>query len=535
VPEREEVQKMSWQLIFLSSFLLILSYPPFDFGWLAWVAFVPWLAALEQATPRQAFVRSFWVGLFFFASTIWWLVHVTAVGLILLVPYLALFFGAWGWLVARVQNQKSPVLSCLAAAGAWSLLEYLRSILLSGLGWNLLAHTQWHWLPIIQIADVTGVYGVSFLVVLVNAALHRLIRQAKSRKDFHDLPLLLLTGLCLLATWGYGTFYFFDQARSHRVAGKAVTVAVVQGNIPQPEKWDEAFQEAIWKRYEALTAEAVKKSPDLILWPETAVPGYLDDPAIEGRLRQFARAGGIPMFIGVPVGEVGTDRVFNSAVLLDAGGTILDRYDKIHLVPFGEFVPMEPVFGWLRKLVLMGTFSHGRRFTVFHSSSLPDFSVLICFEDIFPGLTRGFAQAGARWLVVITNDAWFGRSAASIQHLQASVFRAVEERMCVVRAANTGWSGVIAPSGQVLPAPHQIPRFKPGVATGPVLPASGLTLYARWGDWFQILCLLLVGWGYNKSLSLKETDGSAGSACQTKSYETRSDPKNRRRSLPDPV
>ena len=497
----------------LSSLLLILSYPPFDLGWLAWVAFVPWLAALDQATPRQAFVRSFWVGLLFFAGTIWWLGHVTIAGLILLVPYLALFFGGWGWFVARMRDRKSGVLSCLAAAGAWSLLEYLRSILFSGLGWNLLAHTQWHWLPIIQIADVTGVYGVSFLVVLVNLTLYR-------AKNSRGLPLFILAGFCLLAAWGYGVHCFFDQARSDRVVGKAVHIAVAQGNIPQPEKWDEAFGEAIWKRYEGLTAEAVQKKPDLILWPETAVPGYLDDPAIEGRLRQLVGAGRVPMFVGAPVGERGSDRVFNSAVLLDADGKILDRYDKIHLVPFGEFLPLEPVFGWLRKLVLMGTFSHGRRFTVFHSASIPDFSVLICFEDLFPGLPRGFAQAGARWLVVITNDAWFGRSAASIQHLQASVFRAVEERMWVVRAANTGWSGFITPAGRVLPAPHQLPRFKPGVAAGSIVPASGLTLYARWGDWFQILCLLLVLAGYNKYFSPKEPNGSARPARQTKTRKT---------------
>ena len=443
----------------------------------------------------------------------WWLGHVTIAGLVLLVPYLALFFGAWGWFVARIQNQKSTVLSCLAAAGAWSLLEYLRSILLSGLGWNLLAHTQWHWLQIIQIAEFTGVYGVSFLVVLVNVALYR-------SKNSRGLPIFLVTSVCLLAAWGYGTYHLVDQARSVHVAGKPVHVAVAQGNIPQPQKWDDAFAEAIWKRYEALTAEAVQKKPDLILWPETAVPGYLDDPAIEGRLRQLVEGGHVPMFVGVPIGEPGSDRVFNSAVLLDADGKILDRYDKIHLVPFGEFLPLEPVFGWLRKLVLMGTFSHGHRFTVFRSPSIPEFSVLICFEDLFPGLTRGFSQAGARWLVVITNDAWFGRSAASLQHLQASVFRADEERMWVVRAANTGWSGFVTPAGQVLPAPHQLPRFKPGVAAGSILPTSGLTPYARWGDWFQILCLLLVLAGYNKSFLPRRPDGSARSARQTKTRKT---------------
>ncbi len=448
-------------LILRSSFLLILSYPPFDLGWLAWGAFVPWLLSLEKATPRQAFLRSTVVGLLFFGGTIWWIGHVTIPGLVLLVAYLALFFGAWGWLANRFVVRGSWFVM-LGLAGAWVLLEILRSILLTGFGWNLLAHTQWNWIPIIQIADVASVYGVSFLVALVNIAVWQAVRGQKL--------CLLLSVLCLLSVWSYGTLRLRQLSDP---SFPSFTVAVVQGNIPQTQKWDEAFAEAIWKRYEWLTQEAAKSRPDLILWPETAVPDYLEDPGVSARVTRIASEVKVPLLVGGPFG-VDSGDVFNSAALIDPEKGIVERYDKLHLVPFGEYVPLGPLLSWLRRFILMGDFSPGHRWTVFSlpviarsgatNQSLPSFSVLICFEDLFPGLARRFVREGARWLVVITNDAWFGRSAASLQHTQCSVFRAIENRVWVVRAANTGWSGFIDPAGRRLPPPHQVPRFEPGVA-----------------------------------------------------------------------
>jgi apolipoprotein N-acyltransferase len=188
---------------------------------------------------------------------------------------------------------------------------------------------------------------------------------------------------------------------------------------------------------------------------------------VSDRLSAIARAVRIPLLVGTPVGE--GDKIFNAALLIDPEGNILQEYRKVHLVPFGEYVPLGPVFSWLRKFVLMGDFSPGHEFTVFRPSSIAPFSVLICFEDLFPYLSRRFIREGARWLIVITNDAWFGRSAASLQHLQASVFRAIEGRVWVVRAANTGWSGFIDPAGRRRPFPSQVPRFEPGVAIAEIV------------------------------------------------------------------
>ncbi len=450
------------------------------------MAYLPWLLALEKSSPRKAFLQSYLIGILFFAGTIWWVGYVTIPGTVLLIGYLALYFGIWGWLAQRMVSglrrtphtvHRTPLLTLPAA---WVLLEYLRNTWLTGFGWNLIAHTQWNWIPVIQIADLTGVYGVSFLVVLVNVALWLAysVQRTAYRKG---LSAIALAGACLLAALAYGSFRIhqlevYSRPTTHDPR-LSFRVAVVQGNIPQTEKWDEVFQEEIWHRYETLTGQAAQSRPDLIVWPETAVPGYLEDPEIFERLQKLAQATDTPLLVGAPVTETvsGTERMFNSACLLNPQGNLVERYDKVHLVPFGEYLPLEFFFGWLRRFVLMGNFSPGSRFTVFQPATfrqpftedsrlkthdvLP-FSVLICFEDLFPDLSRRFVREGARWLLVITNDAWFHRSAASLQHLQACVFRAIENRVWVVRAANTGWSGFIDPAGRRI---SSVPRFESGV------------------------------------------------------------------------
>jgi apolipoprotein N-acyltransferase len=401
-----------------------------------------------------------------------------------------------------MRGERWKILAGLPAA--WCLLEYVRSFLLSGFGWNPLGHTQWNWIPLIQIAELTGVYGVSFLVVLGNVALFLSLSDASNRLPLlRRLLPLAVAALCLGSALLYGQLLLSSMPTSS--TPRPLSVALVQGNIPQPQKWDEAFREAIWKRYEQLTRQAAQARPDLIVWPETAVPGFLQEPAIAQRLLQIVRSAGVPFLVGVPTEDPNSGRIFNSALLLAPDGSFLQRYDKLHLVPFGEFIPLEPIFGWLRDVVPIGDFSPGKTFTLFslHTSSPTAaagpsqspparFSVLICFEDIFPGLARTFVREGAQVLFVLTNDAWFGRSAASLQHLQASVFRAVENRVWIARAANTGWTGFVDPWGRRLPPPGQIARFRPGIAQAelPLTPRSP-SPYTRWGDGFLLVCLLL--------------------------------------------
>ncbi len=400
----------------------------------------------------------------------WWVGLVTIPGVLLLVLYLALYFAAWSWLANRKK-------SLFILPAGWVALEYLRAHCFSGLGWNLLAHTQWNFFPVIQIADSTGVWGVSFLIVLVNAALAAAIIRRRLCKE------LVVAALIFAAVLGYGAFRMSSQKKLD-----SVKIAVTQGNIPQREKWDDAFMDAIWKRYKVVVHDAAGQKPDAIILPETALPVYWEEPRVPERIAEWVRTNKVPMLAGIPTADLQTEQVYNSAVWVGADGVEQARYSKIHLVPFGEFMPLRPILGWLKEYFPIADFSPGRQWTVF---SLPpiSFSVLICFEDLFPELARQFVLRGAQSLLVITNDAWFERSAGSLQHVQASVFRAVENRVCVGRAANTGWSGFIDPVGRRYGA---VKLFKPGVSIQPVWASGVRSIYTRTGDWFPWLCWIVV-------------------------------------------
>ncbi|OGX37537.1 MAG: apolipoprotein N-acyltransferase, partial [Omnitrophica WOR_2 bacterium RIFCSPHIGHO2_02_FULL_68_15] len=467
-------------LALASAVLLIVAFPSFNQPWAAWVALAPWLVLLRRTHARAAFLWSFLIGILFFLGSMWWLIHVTLLGWLLLTAYQALYFGLFGWLVALgwaaparatgPQKQRlgtdRPWGKAYAFAGIpaiWVALEYARSHLLSGLGWNLLAYSQAPQLHVIQLADLTGAWGVSFVIVLVNVSLAEMadaVAWAKEKRIADQLAFQRATAhvtwaiLSLLIVMGYGSW------RLANVAGEpAVRVTVVQGNIPQEEKWDEARLDSILARYETLTRAAAQAGPQLIVWPETSVPGYLGlDEPLTRRIVNIAGAAGTLLLVGAPHARpAGAEwTIMNGAALVDAAG-VSRWHDKLHLVPFGEFIPLERMFPWLRELLPpIGDFVPGQEYTVFHvgsgfgvrGSGQLSFSVLVCFEDLFPELSRRFVREGARLLLVITNDAWFGPTAAAYQHAQASTLRAVELRVPVVRAANTGWSGCIDAAGR---------------------------------------------------------------------------------------
>ena len=371
-------------LALASAALLVLSFPNFNQSRCAWIALVPWLLLLRSAGPRQAFWWSYGIGVLFFLASMWWLIHVTFVGWLLLCAFLALYFGLFGWALvaggawrrgARARRRPDPdqlwgrIYFFWCVPALWVTLEYARSHLLSGLGWNLLAYSQAPWRQLIQIADITGVWGVSFIIVLVNVAiaemgqaiLWRKGRRTSDRDAIRTATAHLTCGIAaLLVVLGYGSWRI-----SQSPASPAVRVAVVQGNVPQEEKWEATQREAILRRYETLTLEAASTRPQLIVWPETAVPGYLDlDEFVTNRLHALVTSVGIPMLVGAPMGRLDTDqwRMTNSAALLDGSGVVSQRYDKLHLVPFGEFIPFERVMPWLRtSLPPIGDFSPVRR------------------------------------------------------------------------------------------------------------------------------------------------------------------------------
>ena len=433
----------SYDLCALSALFLFLAFTNFNIALLAYFAFIPFFFTLNNKSRPEAFKCGYFFGLIFFALTIYWLVYVSVLGYIILVLYLALYFGIFAFSI-RYSLYATRYLSIILIPLIWVVLEYTRTYLFSGFGWALLGYSQYLNLPFIQIADKTGVWGVSFIIMMVNVTIFKLLKDGLKKTGL----VILVTVMILGSTLFYGYFKLEEEPFS-----KELLVSVIQGNIPQEQKWDERFKEEILKKYDTLTRKAAKEKPHLIIWPETAFPGYLEEEDLRRYITKLARDIGVPLLIGAPtLGDYEKGVYYNSAVLISEEGEILKRYDKLHLVPYGEYVPFEKIFPFTRKLIdkPIGDFSPGEEYTIFELKGKGQFGVLICFEDIFPCLVRNFVKRNASFMVNITNDAWFGKSNAPYQHAQASVFRAVENRVPVIRAANTGLSCFIDSKGRII-------------------------------------------------------------------------------------
>lgn len=478
-------------LAVLSGVLLALSFPGFHLAPLAFVGLVPLLIALHGVSGREGICLGIIAGLVLYLMTIPWVVHtMTTYGglplplslllLFALALYLALYIAVFTYGVTRLST-RGAVEYLVGTAALWAGLEYLRTFLLGGFPWNLLGYTQYRNLSVIQIASITGVYGVSFLLVLVNAAMALTVlcfRPGRRR------PLLPVSGVGLLligvALFGKGQMVSAETRR------REIRVSVVQGNIEQDVKWDPGLRERTLDIYRRLTLNGTRGS-DLIVWPESAIPFFLrEGGALTQQVLDLAQAVQSYLLVGSPDRvSNGGPRYYNSAFLISPEGKIIQKYDKIHLVPFGEYVPLKSVLFFVHKMATgIGDFSPGQAFTVF---DMPEgrFGVLICFEGIFPDQVRRYVLEGADFLVNITNDAWFGESGAPYQHLSMATLRAVENGVYLVRAANTGISALVTPTGRIL---KQSDLFVETVFSGTVSPGSARTLYTRYGDWFAWVC-----------------------------------------------
>lgn len=444
-------------LVILSAALLSLPFINARLWVFAWFGFVPLFTVILGGSKAKAFWSAFLTGVFFWSFTIYWLIHVTLLGLAPLVLYLALYFGIFGLIVSRHKLLLTPYYLFLVPS-VWVILEYVRSYLFTGFPWALLGYSQYLNLPAIQISDITGAWGVSFLVVMVNILLFKVIGNrlrvtGKGKGVFKKTHGYLLPYIFLITAFGYGFYRLHLSPATVRLS--PMKISVVQGNIPQELKWDVLARDFILRRYADLTILAAKDNPDLIIWPEAASPCLLgEDPECFNIITDLARKAKTPLLSGVVTRE--NELFYNSAILISRRGEIVKRYDKVHLVPFGEYIPLKKVLPFLQTIVPIGDINRGEEFTVFTQSAKESkqdvfrFSVLICFEDLFPEISREFINRGADFLVNITNDAWYKKTAAPYQHLAASVFRAVENRVFLVRSANTGVSGFISPSGKLI-------------------------------------------------------------------------------------
>ncbi|MGC2424391.1 MAG: apolipoprotein N-acyltransferase [Nitrospirota bacterium] len=482
----------------LSGILLALSFPEADISVLAWVALIPLLYSIRDKSPRQSFKEGFVAGIAFYALSLRWVLIVMrsygGIGffssfflLLALSAYLALYIGAFAWLYVKAREHAGTA-SVLLAPAFWVALEMLRNYLLSGFPWNLLGYSQHQNLPLIQIADIAGVYGVSALIVMTNAAISEFIAVMSYREyaDYRKIVWPVAAVAVMAASAVYGHYRLANLPRPY----DSMKVTVVQGDIDQFRKWDPAFQSEVFDVYKKLTSEAAVQKPDLIIWPETATPFYFQDRILGEELSDSVKKANTWLLTGSPsIEDHGSDSVeYNSAYLINPSGIETDRYDKMHLVPFGEYVPLKTLLPFVSKMVHgIGDFGKGRDYTVMRMSK-GSFGTAICFEVIFPELVRQFVLGGANFLTSITNDAWFGNSGAPYQHFDMSVFRAVENRRAMVRAANTGISGVILPSGEVI-ATTSI--FKRDTMTAEVPLMEEKTFYTLYGDIFGYFCSLI--------------------------------------------
>ncbi|MGE0825048.1 MAG: apolipoprotein N-acyltransferase [Candidatus Binatia bacterium] len=491
---------MSGTLAVSSGLLLALAFPKINISILAWSAFLPLLWVIQNKTIRQAFGYGFLAGMGFYLSTVYWVVHtiglysnippLIAVGpLVLMCMILASYTGLFTAGVCFAQQR--GIAPFLVGPCLWVTLEWLRSFFFIGFPWVSLGYSQYPFLNLIQFAEFTGVYGLSALVIFGNLVLFALLEQQHSHQWRLFLSaVLLITGLSLWGMWRRTQLAELPPTRHLRVG-------LIQGNVPQDTKWNPDFQEETMARYERLSRQAVDRGAELLIWPETAAPFFFQSPqppdaTYRNRLLRLVLETRVPILFGSPAfRRHGMDiALFNRAYLLSADAEVLGSYDKIQLVPFGEYVPFHSVLFFLDKLVEgIGDFAAGTDTTVFALPHLK-FSVLICYEGIFPALTRQFVAQGAELLVNITNDAWFGRTSAPYQHLEMEAMRAVENRVPLVRSANTGFSAVVEIDGRIR---RRTKLYEEAILVEEISWPQVTTFYTRYGDVFVWFCVVSAG------------------------------------------
>lgn len=489
----EEATAGRYLLALISGGMLALSFPRPGISLLAWFAFVPLFVAAAGASPKVGFKLGFTAGCAAYAGILYWInivmmsygkLHWSVSGVLYLVlaGYLALYPGLVLWLARRLEIRRISLLCSFPLL--WVGGELIRSYVLTGFPWANLGYSQYRTLPLIQISDLTGVYGVSFLVAFANVIFYRIWVSMRHRGAPYPVRGLVVMLALLTATLVYGV-----TALTKVEQGTPQRVLMVQGNIPQDVKWDPAFQESTVQTYERLTRKGCRSAGTLVVWPESALPFYLQgEPAYAARVKALAAELKSCLVTGSPALEKEGDmvRYLNSAFLISPEGAVAGRSDKLHLVPFGEYVPLASLFPFVNKLVAgIGDFSPGKAALPLETGA-GKIGVLVCFEGIFPEVARAYVRGGAGMLVNITNDAWFGRSSAPYQHLSMTVFRAVENRVPLVRAANSGISSVIDSKGHIR---GMTPLFEEATLSAEVRQGSGSTFYNRHGDLFALLCL----------------------------------------------
>lgn len=446
----------------------------------------------------RAFNLGLITGLVSFAATLYWITNVMAlhgglpmpVALLvnaLLVAYLSLFPALFAVVVRRLRTAFG-VRALMSVPFVWVATELGRTHLFTGFPWVLLGYSQVTTIPIAQLASVLGVYGVSALVASVSAAAACCAATRAWRPRLEAIGVVAIA-IASTAVWGSWRAARADLTRE----GQPVKVGLIQGNVSEERRRGDAAQALrIIEEHLTMTRQAIGAGADLVIWPESALSPYRfpDHPEIAGLVRGLAREGGVPILVGSDQIERGQpDTWYNSAFLVSADGSDAGFYRKMHLVPFGEYVPLRRLLFFVGPLVeaIGSGFAAGEDPVVLPVNGHL-ISVAICYEVVYPSLVRQFVVRGSELLTTITNDSWFGRTSAPYQHFAQASMRAIEEGRYLVRAANTGISGVVDPYGRVL---DRTEIFERGMIVGQARFLTGLTPYARVGDVVAYLSVVI--------------------------------------------
>jgi len=482
-----------------SGLALALAFPSYNFPVLAWVAVAGLLLASLGARHGQAALVGFLHGAVFYSATLSWIYTVmrvhgglsggsAAAALAALVVAASLFTAAFSIAIAWL-SRSSAGRALAAAPFLWVALEYARTHLPAiGFPWNLLGYAASRNLALLQLAPLTGIYGLSFLVVAYNAILAAALVRSSQRRRAIGFGLVVTAAVLAVAGFG-GRFVPAPHPR--------FVAHLVQTNFPQspsyPADWMERHAPEL-DELERLSIAAAEKSPGLVIWPEVPAPFYAQDPRFVARVERIARAARSDFLVGVvnwKPGPHGGLAPYNSAALFNPSGQRVFLYDKIHLVPFGEYVPLRRWLTFAKQLTAeVGEFQRGSEYsvgTLASGAGNGKFGVFICYEAIFPAEVRRFVSNGAELLINLSNDGWFGRSAGPEQHLEMARVRAAENRRWLLRDTNNGFTAAIDPYGR---SAARLATDVRGALDAPYDFRSDSTLYARWGDWLAWLCVV---------------------------------------------
>ena len=514
-----QIHYSAWLLIGLSTLLQVLIFPLPGIYVLSWVAFAPLIVALlrarptgaleidgevhlRAATPGQAFLLGYASGILWFAGTCYWIYDTmhehgglsapwAALALFLFCLYLGLYHGLFGLLVGLAAGPgRDNRRALISIPFLWVAVELARTRV-TGFPWDLLGTAQVDNISLSRIGTFTGVYGISFEIVLVNVAVAAAFLVPRKKRNT-----LLLASLAAAAVLQAGRLVDAPAIAADHAA------LLVQENIPVDENWTRDTFERTLRQLTDLTVKAantriiggVPEKLELIVWPESPAPFFSSDPLFRGPVSEMARAsrswvvtGAIGSTSANPNGAA-TSQVFNSAALVSPSGEWTARYDKVHLVPFGEYLPFPWLFSFAGGLTKeVGEFKSGMSRAPLDAGS-ERLGVFICYESVFPDEVRQFANNGAQVFVNISNDGWYGDSGAYAQHLNQTRMRAIENDRWTLSATDTGVTASIDPYGRTV---ARIPRKVRGTLAAPYALTSVTTFYTRHGDWFAFLCAII--------------------------------------------